>query len=173
MPSCQVYGRNTVLDLLGHIEAQDAEMARKDQTISNQHAAIIEALQLRTELEELKARHKPVVLPSEVADYISSRRAELSDYCILDNLLRKHITGPNKNKISYWIDGGIRGNVLMSALVNGYTVEETTEERLERKIKGFLAEQGFDYPEDKLQQHAKSLVLLLREDQAEHPQEVN
>ncbi|MFD1955991.1 DUF1642 domain-containing protein [Paenibacillus thailandensis] len=166
-------GQHILREVMGHIDAQDAEMARKDQTISNQHAAIIEALQLRTELEELKARHKLVVLPREVADYISSRRAEISDYCILDNLLRKRISGPNKNKIGDWIEGGIRGNVLMAALVNGYTVEEpTTEERITARLTSALIESRIESPIP-TEHLAHQLTQAIREVLAEQPQEAN
>ncbi|MHC8516833.1 DUF1642 domain-containing protein [Sporosarcina sp. ITBMC105] len=88
-----------------------------------------------------------VVVPREVAEAVETlRKRGYTDYSVLDDVISTHGTR-NGNVIKAWLyDTKTEMDVLMRALVVGYTVEKTSEE----KVRDYYKRIKDEYDSDRL-----------------------
>lgn len=150
--------------LLGHIDAIEAEKDRLINSVENMQRAIdlyrrgVNKLQ-----EQLDA--KKVVLPKAIANDIERFKAI---GCDLPAIIYTFASGGDVNNHSFADYAADNFFKLLSALVNGYTVEEepTTEERIKNKLYEELVFQGIQSPIE-VSKLAQNLTLAIREILAE------
>ncbi|WP_424766272.1 DUF1642 domain-containing protein [Paenibacillus sp. sgz302251] len=153
---------DVVRDLISHAEAIELELkiSKEDEVeavrkygeaMQNIDRLINNVEQLKRELTEAR-EPKKVVLPKEVAEAIDECRRQDEkwsmgtgrNFSLLDNVnqaIRVRHGSKFINTIAAWIvDDRKRRDVLLQALVNGYTVEQTKEDRLREGIEGLVKE---------------------------------
>jgi hypothetical protein len=119
------------------------------------------------ELDEAR-EEKKIPVPQEVAEAIEKARNQNAKFSILSNFnlldavnraLRCNWHGGNCiSVIATWISGDMaKRDILLKALVNGYTIEETKEERINKGLKE-LVETWLD--EDSLGSNSKDADQL-------------
>jgi len=147
-------------EMIAHIEAIELELkvAKEDEerAVAATDRLTDNVVQLKRELNESKDENhklraawlelekqvpKKVVLPKEVAGSIEwFRKQGSSNGEIYELSLQGDLDGLYAEKLFKWIDGKVDRDDLMQALVNGYAVEQTKEERLREGIEKTYSE---------------------------------
>ncbi|MNW38928.1 hypothetical protein D3C74_160080 [compost metagenome] len=124
----RTFTQNEVNDILQQRDKMIDELAKHAQTIVDMQ-------------NELNAARRKVELPKEVAEAIESYRHEGHDNDYIIKCLTRNTRDTAFKRLgtlfSYCDQNG---HLLISALVNGYTVEQTPEERLQEKLEGLIME---------------------------------
>ncbi|MCA0754867.1 DUF1642 domain-containing protein [Paenibacillus sp. N4] len=168
--------------LLNHIDALDFELkeTKKDEqeivAEYGQAMGVIDRLQdnivqLQRELTEAREAKK-VKLPREVADAIEYfRGCKFGNDSFARLMFRGHEKDDNDHTITLKRYSHGNGEDLLSALINGYTVENppTAEERMVNTITQLLTDQGIECPMP-ITEFAELLTLAAREAVAEDQQ---
>lgn len=144
-PLFEKFNAVEVLALLTHMKWQDEELTIHKQAVREMQGKIDRlqdnVVQLDREKRQLQEQFdaKKVVLPKEAAEAIDYYESygSLTNTGIINCIINENgkIASKARKALEQRV-GEEAGDILMRALVNGYTVEEqpTTEERLEAKL---------------------------------------
>jgi hypothetical protein len=145
MPIVQRYGRGDVLRLIEHIDALEAELKQVDLKLKiateDEERAVAAADRLTENVAQMQRdliaerEGKKVSLPPKIIFAIEWLRTRgLSNEEIYE-LSTTPEDGVHASNLNQWSDTGPGdGNILMAALVNGYTVEEPIDHEQRLRI---------------------------------------
>ena len=129
-------------------------------------AALEQNKLLKRQLDEVYAAKKKVELPTEVAAAIESFQKEGRDVdYIISSLINTGPGTPTERLTILRKFSLIYGDLLVQALANGYTIEQTPAEKLHAKIEQSLKEcfgryssEQFSMAADKIMGHVKEIL---------------
>ncbi|OBZ13314.1 DUF1642 domain-containing protein [Bacillus sp. FJAT-26390] len=164
---CYESGSVLVKGLIGHVEAIESELhevvAKFGQSEKNVDRLTENVAQLQKEnmsmLELIKKHEAPakVVLPQYVADDIKARLKANRGmfYSAIHDFVHNAGISP---RTWHWVNSHVDCNLIATAMINGYTVEKSKEERLREGVYGLVMKWWSDPAEPQLHEDLANKV---------------